>query len=140
MDSSRLGETLQIKDELTPKQPYHFQPELILEYSKQHELETYLPPIEKPLNHQELIIDQFLKQNPKLKSMANVKIKAEPMEDLSIKSTKIKKNLASETLANILIKQGKMKKAIKIYEHLILKIPDKKAYFASQIEKLQKLT
>ena len=71
--------------------------------------------------------------------MAHVKIKTESLEDLSSKSTKIKKNLASENLANILVQQGKIKKAIKIYEHLILKIPEKKAYFVSQIEKLQKL-
>jgi hypothetical protein len=140
LDSSRLGETLQLKDELTPAQPYYFQPELILEYSRQHDLETYLPPTEKASNRQVEIIDQFLKQNPKLKAMAHVKIKSEPMEDLSSRSTKIKKSVASETLANIMVKQGKIKKAIKIYEHLILKIPEKKAYFASQIEKLQKLT
>ncbi|KAA5547939.1 hypothetical protein [Adhaeribacter rhizoryzae] len=140
MASSRLGETIQLKDELTPAEPYYFQPELILEYSKQHQLESYAAPVAPSLNPQFDIIDQFLRQNPKLKSMANVKIKAEPQEDLSSKSTKIKKNMASETLANILVKQGKIKKAVKIYEHLILKIPEKKAYFASQIEKLQKLT
>jgi hypothetical protein len=140
MASSRLGETIQLKDELTPDQPYYFQPDLILEYSKLHELEAYAPPAETAHNPQFDLIDQFLRQNPKLKSMTNIKVKAEPMEDLSSNSTKIKKNLASETLANILVKQGKTKKAIKIYEHLILKIPEKKAYFASQIEKLQKLT
>ncbi|GEO04961.1 hypothetical protein AAE02nite_26250 [Adhaeribacter aerolatus] len=140
MSSSRLGEIIQLKDELTPAEPYYFQPELILEYSKQHQLESYTPAAAPPVSRQFDIIDQFLRQNPKLKSMANVKIKAEPMEDLSSKSTKIKKNMASETLAKILVKQGKIKKAIKIYEHLILKIPEKKAYFASKIEKLQKLT
>jgi len=140
MASSRTGEILQLKDELTPPQPYYFQPELILEYSKQHELEIYQPPVEPVPNKQFDLIDQFLSLNPKLKSMVHVKIKPEPMEDLSSKSTKIKKPLASETLANILVKQGKIKKAIKIYEHLILKIPEKKAYFASQIEKLNSLS
>lgn len=140
MASSRLGENIQLKDELTPAQPYYFQPELILEYSRQHKLENYSPPTATPHNPQFDIIDQFLRQNPKLKSMAHTKVKAEPLEDLSLKSTKVKKNLSSETLANILIKQGKTKKAIKIYEHLILKIPEKKAYFVAQIQNLQKLT
>lgn len=140
MDSSRLGETLMVKSDLVAAKPFHFQPELLLEYSKQHGLEKYERPPESVLVRQLDIIDQFLKLNPKLKSMAQLKIKQEPMEDLSSKSTKIKKNLASETFATILVQQGKIKKAIKIYEHLILKLPEKKAYFASQIEKLQNIS
>jgi len=137
MDSSRLGETLLVKNELATAQPYYFSPELFLEYSQHHELTSYQAPPASILTRQLDIIDQFLKLNPKLKSMANAKISFQPQEDLSSRSTKIKKNIVSENLANILVKQGKIKKAIKIYEHLILKIPEKKAYFASQIEKLQ---
>jgi len=140
MDSSRLGETLLLKNELATAQPFHFSPELFLEYSKHHELTSYEAPPVSVLTRQLDIIDQFLKLNPKLKSMSNLKLRPEPQEDLSSRSTKIKKNLASENLANILVQQGKIKKAIKIYEHLILKIPEKKAYFASQIEKLQMLS
>ncbi|KAA9346104.1 ribonuclease E domain-containing protein [Adhaeribacter soli] len=139
MSSSRLGESLQIKDELTGPQPFDFHPELLWEYSKTHELKKEIKPAPSKLSHQLDIIDQFLKMTPRLKAMANAKIKAEPQEDLSLKSSKINKNLASENFANILVQQGKIKKAIKIYEHLILKIPEKKAYFASQIQKLQNL-
>jgi hypothetical protein len=140
MDSSRLGETLLRKNELATAQPYFFRPELLLEYSRHHEIASYQAPEPSVLNRQLDIIDQFLKLNPKIKSMANLKIKPESQQDLSLKSTKIKKNVASETLANILVQQGKIKKAIKIYEHLILKLPEKKDYFASQIEKLQNIT
>ena len=140
MDSSRLGETLLLKNELATARPFYFSPELFLEYSKHHELTSYEAPPASILTRQLDIIDQFLKLNPKLKSMSNVKLRPEPQEDLSLRSTKIKKTLASENLANILVQQGKIKKAIKIYEHLILKIPEKKAYFASQIEKLQNLS
>jgi len=137
MESSRLGEVLLVKNDLATAQPYYFSPELFLEYSQENELAHYEAPPSSILTRQFDIIEQFLKLNPKLKSMVHVKVKAEPQEDLSSRSTKIKKTLASENLANILVQQGKVKKAIKIYEHLILKIPDKKAYFASQIEKLQ---
>ncbi|MFD2244965.1 hypothetical protein [Pontibacter ruber] len=137
MGSSRMGEVLQLKDEYTRPRPHSFHPELILEYSKTHELEKAIQPTSNALSEQLDIIDQFLKLNPRLKTMVNVKLKPEPQEDLSLKSSKIKKGMASESLANIFLKQGKTKKAIKIYELLILKNPEKKAYFAEQIEKLQ---
>lgn len=137
MSSSRMGEVLQLKDDYTRQKPQSFHPELILEYSKTHELEKAVQPGKHVLSQQLNIIDQFLKLNPRLKTMANMKIKSEPQEDLSLKGTKIKKGIASESLASIFLKQGKTKKAIKIYELLILKYPEKKSYFAEQIEKLQ---
>ncbi|WP_161887675.1 hypothetical protein [Pontibacter russatus] len=141
MASSRMGEMLQLKDEVTRQRPAAFHPELILEYTKTHVLE------EKPreqqaaaLHHQYSIIDQFLKLNPRLNTMQHVKMKQEPQEDLSLRNSKIKKGIASESLANIFLNQGKVKKAIKIYEQLLLKYPEKKSYFAGQIEKLQNLS
>ncbi|WP_066511245.1 hypothetical protein [Rufibacter sp. DG15C] len=137
MDSSRMGETIQLRDDLTTSKPYYFQPDLILEHVKGNgAMEQVVKPVAK-LDVQLSIIDQFLKSNPKLKSMAHSQQKNEPQEDLSAKSSKIKKNLASENLALIFIKQGKFKKALKIYEQLIMKFPEKKSYFAEQIEKLR---
>lgn len=139
MGSSRMGEVLQLKNDYTRPKPYAFHPELILEYNKTHELEKAIQSPANILSEQLDIIDQFLKLNPRLKTMANIKLKEEPQEDLSLKNSKIKKGMASENLANIFLKQGKVKKAIKIYEQLILKNPEKKSYFAEQIEKLQNI-
>ena len=114
---------------------------MILEYAKTHELEEKPAEQKKPVLHQQLsIIDQFLKLNPRLKAMNNIKMKQEPQEDLSLRNSKIKKGIASESLATIFLNQGKVKKAVKIYEQLILKYPEKKSYFAEQIEKLQNLS
>jgi hypothetical protein len=140
MGSSRMGEVLQLKDDYTRARPQSFHPELILEYTKTHELEKAIQPSRNVLSQQLDIIDHFLKLNPRLKTMANMKHKPEPQEDLSLKSSKIKKGMASENLANIFLQQGKVKKAVKIYEQLILKYPEKKSYFAEQIEKLQNIT
>lgn len=50
----------------------------------------------------------------------------------------MKDDLVTENLAAILVRQGKKDKAVEVYKKLILKIPEKKAYFATQIEELQK--
>jgi hypothetical protein len=59
-------------------------------------------------------------------------------DDLSEKSLIYNENIISETLALILIKQGKKEKAIEVLKKLIWKFPQKKTYFAAQIEDLKK--
>ena len=45
----------------------------------------------------------------------------------------------TETLAKVLVKQKKYKKAIRAYKILCLKYPEKNVLFASQIEKIKNL-
>lgn len=85
------------------------------------------------------IIDDFIKNSPVL-SKPNLSAESEiiSQKDLSKDSSKFSEELASENLAKIFLKQGKRKDAEKIYKKLISKFPQKKTYFADQIEKLKK--
>lgn len=90
-----------------------------------------------PLKEQIQIIDKFIDKKPSISSRAITTTMGE-QEDLSIESTKFGEDLVSENLALILVEQGKTEKAIDIYKKLIWKFPQKKAYFAAQIEELTK--
>ena len=48
-------------------------------------------------------------------------------------------HLASETLAQLLVKQGQYSRARKMYDQLCLIIPEKSGFFAGEIEKIQNL-
>ena len=79
------------------------------------------------------IIDKFIKTKPSIP-----KIKpGEPVSDLANDSGMFSDNIVSETLVEILLKQGKKEKAIEVLRKLIWKFPQKKAYFAAQIDSLK---
>ncbi|HLZ16077.1 MAG TPA: hypothetical protein VKQ08_03520 [Cyclobacteriaceae bacterium] len=82
------------------------------------------------------IIDQFIKTQP---SIPRPKSAGTPGDsDLAEPSAQFGENIVSETLVEILLKQGKKEKAIEALKKLIWKFPQKKAYFAAQIEDLRK--
>lgn len=80
------------------------------------------------------IIDQFIKSKPSIRK--NKDSPPANTSDLSESSSVFTDNIVSETLVEILIKQGKKEKAIEVLKKLIWKFPQKKAYFAAQIEEL----
>lgn len=59
-------------------------------------------------------------------------------DEYARRSIEENENILSETLARLVAAQGKKDKAIKIYQQLMLKYPQKSSYFAAQIEKLRK--
>jgi tetratricopeptide (TPR) repeat protein len=80
------------------------------------------------------IIDQFIKTQPTIG-------KGNPLaetKDLTEKIELHETHIVSETLVEILLKQGKTEKAIEMLKKLIWKFPQKKAYFAARIEELKK--
>jgi predicted Zn-dependent protease len=83
------------------------------------------------------LINQFIKTAPSISSARERQVP--PSGDLNnVKSGEFGDNVVSETLVEILVKQGKKEKAIEVLKKLIWKYPQKKTYFASQIEDLKK--
>ena len=80
------------------------------------------------------LIDKFLQSDQKLNLNKEI-------EDIDItKNSKIsKKEFMTETLAKIYFKQEKYSEAIKAYEILSLKYPEKIILFANQIKKIKKI-
>ena len=59
------------------------------------------------------------------------------LADLSKNSTTFNDKIISESFAKLLVKQNNKQQAIEIYRKLILKFPDKSAYFAALIKELE---
>lgn len=81
------------------------------------------------------LIDKFIQAEPKMP-----KPKAEFYSPVNMAKQSVTDNesFVTETLARIYEKQGNFPKAIKAYETLSLKFPEKKLYFAALIQEIKK--
>jgi len=128
---SRMGYCLQSSDDLTLNLPSSFAPDaLIMAHLAAHQPEV-------PARTSVDIISQFLRNKPRLKAPAVLSPLSDEQADLSVKSTRAEPDIASESLALIMVRQGKKDRAIEIYERLMVRQPEKMAYFADQIKKLK---
>jgi len=82
------------------------------------------------------IIKAFNKKSIKLAAIKENE-DVNKLQDLSLPSTKINDRMVSESYAKLLTQQGKKAAAKEIYKKLILKFPQKKAYFADLIQQLE---
>lgn len=80
------------------------------------------------------ILDKFIKENP---SISRPKAEFFNPVNMAKQSVEEDEELVTETLANLLYKQGNLKKAIRAYEKLCLLYPSKMTYFASLIQKIK---
>jgi hypothetical protein len=135
---SRFGYALQLQDdELTLPLPAtsFFPPDALL-HEHAVSVSKLQPTPAAPSSFD--LINRFLKVQPRLKSPGVLPLVNE-QTDLAARSTHAQPALASESLAKILVKQGKKDRAIEIYEQLMVRQPEKSAYFADQIQQLKTL-
>jgi tetratricopeptide (TPR) repeat protein len=85
------------------------------------------------------IIENFIKQGGKFRSITIKDMSLEASHiDLTKESTILHDNLLTESLAQVMLKQGKFERAIEIYKRLQLKFPEKGSYFSTLTEELKK--
>jgi hypothetical protein len=88
-----------------------------------------------PEKKEDIIIERFIHTDPQIKPLSADKL---DNENKAKKSSEDQDALVTETLARIYGDQMLYHKAIATYKKMMLKIPEKKLYFAAQIEQLEK--
>ena len=131
---------MEVETEPVPAMDY--EPAPVPEYESEELLELIT---DEPVKDQEPasqptpadLIDRFIRSSPTIERMTPGDY--QPVPDLSEASASEQGTFITETLAKIYVNQGYYTKAINIYEKLSLQYPEKSAYFASRIEKINDL-
>lgn len=89
----------------------------------------------KPFASENKLIDKFILENPQISRLSEQTFYS-PIEK-GKESISEEKLVYTETLASIFVKQGNKSQAIKAYQYLMLKNPQKSVYFADLIKKLE---
>jgi hypothetical protein len=84
---------------------------------------------------QTALIEDFIKNQPRIKGQKNAFYSPVNMAKKSVQESD---EFVTETLARIYAKQGNIPKAVRTYQKLSLKFPEKTAYFAALIEELKR--
>lgn len=134
-DNERYDATVDVDDILEPQPaPEPLSSDDILISTVEQQASAELQRSEEQRRQQQ-IIQGFMKKNPRIARQDN---NLEPISiDLSARlGGSADSSIETEAFANILIRQGKIEKAIDVYQKLILKKPEKRNYFAKKLSEL----
>lgn len=95
-----------------------------------------LSPADKERQRQFDLIESFIKNEPRISPVRTKPGEVLEQEDLTKRSKPSGDGLVTESFAKILVKQGKIEKAREMYRKLMVKNPEKKAYFAAKLGEL----
>ncbi|WP_347174217.1 hypothetical protein [Polaribacter uvawellassae] len=127
---------IEIKEELSIGKPISFSKTETHSFNEWMQLATQKKivrnPVEKETIDKKVIIDNFIKQNPKISKISKDAEKKEVVLE-----EKQDSYLMTETLAKVYLEQNKHENAIKAYEILSLKYPEKSGSFADQIKRIR---
>ena len=138
---------LKAQEELDIGKPLNFNKNEVHSFSEWLKITSFKPIIrkgeieekEQPIISQKLLekklnlIDKFIESNPKITPIKQ----DQEFTDLTSKNLMKSDTLMTETLARIYLEQKQYTKAIKSYEILSLKYPEKSGFFADQIKAIQ---
>ena len=109
--------------------------ELQQETTEKPQAPSRAPEVPAALDEKIKLIDNFIEKSPRIKPVKN---DTSSWENLG-KTTAETPGLMTETLARVYLEQKKYTKAIQAYEILILKYPEKSAFFADRISEIKDL-
>lgn len=132
------GSVYSIEDYFTPNDPASDEPpsDFFSWLNKPTYSEDEKPIEAPPQNDKKTqLINQFI-SNPA--SISRPKAEFFNASDMAKKSEIFPDDMVTETLAGVYLKQENFSGALRIYEKLVLKFPEKSTYFAALIEKIKK--